>query len=66
MLSWLTTPILDAITLTLQNCVLAIPLPRSVFMFVWFPSCQIYEVSPLFILNVLAGGPNFTTRASTF
>src|SRR5450755_1733062 len=65
-LSWLTMPVLDAMTLTLQYCVLAKPLPRSVLMFVWFPSCQIYDVSPLFILNVLAGGPNLITRTSTF
>jgi hypothetical protein len=38
--NWLTMPTLDAMTLTLQNRVLAIPLPRSVLMFVWFLICQ--------------------------
>jgi hypothetical protein len=33
-LSWLTMPVLDPITLTLQNWVVAIPLPRSLLMFV--------------------------------
>src|SRR5215475_7922042 len=35
-------------------------------MLVFDVSCQTYAVSPLCILNVLAGGPNAVTTASTF
>jgi hypothetical protein len=38
-----TTPVPDAITLTLQYEVLAIPGTRSVLMSVWLPSCQSFS-----------------------
>jgi hypothetical protein len=65
-LSCCTTPVGDAITLTLQNRVVAVPQPRSVRMSVSAVSCQMYEVWPLFILKELVGGPNWTTITSTF
>src|ERR1700730_4121608 len=35
-------------------------------MLVTDESCQTYEASPLFILNMLVGGPHWTTSVSTF
>src|ERR1700722_4072599 len=60
------TPVGEAITLTLQPDVLAVPEPFRIVISVTDESCQRYEVWPLFNLNILVGGPHWSTSVSAF